>query len=90
MIDPIANEETSPYCMYLFRKFCITLGSLSKEGLYGCGFLSRSRFKTHTVVENETRILVRVVLAADVCFSNAIMSNINGGLQSFQDGFKHS
>ena len=70
--------------MYLFRKLCITLGSILKEGLYDLGFLSRSRFEAHTVVEDETWIFVRVVLVADVRFSNAIMSDINGGLQSFQ------
>jgi hypothetical protein len=70
--------------MYLFRKLCITLGSILKEGLYDCGFLSRSRFKAHAVVEDETWILVRAVLAVDVRFSNVIMSDINGGLQTFQ------
>ena len=68
--------------MYLLWKLCITFSSLSKEGLYNRGFLSRTRFKAHTVVEDETRILVRKVLMADVCFSNAIMSDINGGLQT--------
>ena len=86
----IANEKTSPYRMYLFRKLCITLGSLSKEGLYDRRFLSRTRFKTHTVVEDETWILVRVVLVADVRFSNAITSDIYGGLQSFQWWIKRS
>ena len=52
--------------MYLFRKLCITLGSILKEGLYDRGFLSRSRLKAHAVVEDETWILVRVVLAVDV------------------------
>jgi hypothetical protein len=70
--------------MYLFRKVCITLGSISKEGFYDLGFLSRSRFKAHTVVEDKPWILVGVVLVDDVRFSNAIMSDINGGLQSFQ------
>ena len=70
--------------MYLFRKFCITLSSLSKERLYDRGFLSRTRFKAHTVVKDETWILLRVVLVADVRCSNAIMSDINGVLQSFQ------
>jgi hypothetical protein len=71
--------------MYLVRKLCITLGSVLKEGLYDLGFLSRSRFKAHTVVEDETWILVRVVLVVDVRFSNSIMSDIYGGLvQSFQ------
>ena len=75
-----------PYCMYLFRKLCITLGSILKEGLYDRGFLSRSRLKAHAVVEDETWILVRVVLAVDVRFSNVIMSNINHdvGLHTFQ------
>jgi hypothetical protein len=70
--------------MHLIRKLCITLGSILKEGLHDRGFLSRARLKAHTVVENETWILVRVVLVADVRFSNAIVSDINGGLQSFQ------
>ena len=70
--------------MYLLRKLCSTLGSLSKEGLYDVGFLNISRFKAHTVVEDETWILVRVVLALDNRFSSAIMSDIDGGLQSFQ------
>jgi hypothetical protein len=70
--------------MYLIRKLCTTLGSVSKEGPYDLGFLSRSRFKAHTVVEDETWVLVRVVLVVDVRFSNAIMSDINDGLQSFQ------
>ena len=70
--------------MYLFRKFCITLSSLSKERLYDRGFLSRTRFEAHTVVKDETWILLRVVLVADVRCSNAIMRDINGVLQSFQ------
>ena len=70
--------------MYLIWKLCITLGSLSKERLYDRRFLSRTRFKTHTVVEDETWILVRVVFMADVRFSNAIMSDVNDGLQTFQ------
>ena len=70
--------------MYLIRKLCITLGSVSKEGPYDLRFLSRSRFKAHTVVEDETWVFVRVVLVVDVRFSNAIMSDINDGLQSFQ------
>ena len=82
----IANGKTSPYRMYLVRKLCITLGSISKEGLYDLGFLSRPGFKAHTVVEDKTRIFVRVVLVGDVRFSNTIMSDINGGLQSFSDG----
>ena len=75
-----------PYCMYLFRKLCITLGSILKEGLYDRGFLSRSRLKAHAVGEDETWILVRVVLAVDVRFSNVIMSDINHdvGLHTFQ------
>jgi hypothetical protein len=64
--------------MYLIRKSCITLGSISKEALYNLKSLSMSRFKAHAVVEDETWILVRVVLVADVCFSNAIMSDVNG------------
>ena len=70
--------------MYLLRKLYSTLGSLSKEGLYDVGFLNISRFKAHTVVEDETWILVRVVLALDNRCSCAIMSDIDGGLQSFQ------
>ena len=70
--------------MYLIRKLCTTLGSISKEGFYDLGFLNISRFKAHTIVEDETWILVRVVTVVDVCFSNAIMSDINGGLQSIQ------
>ena len=70
--------------MYLIRKLCITLRSTLKEGLYNLSFLSRTRFKAHTVVEDETWISVRVVLAADVRFSNSIMSNINVGLQTVQ------
>jgi hypothetical protein len=66
--------------MYLFRKLCSTLGSIPKEGLYDVGFINISRFKTHTVVEAETWILVGVKLEFDVRFSNAIMSNVNGGL----------
>jgi hypothetical protein len=58
---------------------------LDLEGrIYNLGFLSRFRFKAHTVVEDKTWILVRVVLVGDVRFSNAIMSDINGGLQYFQ------
>jgi hypothetical protein len=74
--------------MYPFRKLCITLASLSKKGLYDLGFFNRSRFKTHTIVENETWILVRAVFLVDVGFSNAKMSDINGGLQSFQRWIK--
>ena len=70
--------------MYLFRKYCTTLGSLSKERLYDRRCLNRTRFKAHTVVEDEAWILGRVVLLVDVRFSNAIMSDINGGLQTFQ------
>ena len=67
--------------MYLFQKLCTTIGSISKEGLYDFRFLSRTRFKAHTVVEDETWVFLRVVLMGDVRFSNAIMSNINGSLQ---------
>ena len=70
--------------MYLFRKLCITLRSILKERLYDRGFLIRSRLKAHAVVEDETRILVRVVLAVDVRLSNSIMSDINVRLQTFQ------
>ena len=52
--------------------------------LYDRGFLSRSRLKAHAVVEDETWILVRVVLAVDVRFSNVVMSDINVGLHTFQ------
>ena len=76
--------------MYLFRKLRIKLGSLSKEGLYDLGLFGRSRFKAHTVVKDETWISVRIVFAADVRSSNAIISNINGGLQSFQQWIKSS
>ena len=72
--------------MYLVCKFSIMLGSILKEGLYNLGFLSRPSFKAHTVMEDKMQIFVRVVLIADVCFSNTIMSNINGGLQSFSNG----
>ena len=63
--------------MNLFRKLCITLGSISKEGPYDPEFLSN--IKAHTVVEDERCILV-IVLVADVRFS---MSDINNGLQPF-------
>ena len=79
-------EKTSPYRMYLIQKLCTTLGSVSKEGLYDHGFLNKSRFKAHTIVEDEMWILVRVILVADDRFSNAIMSDVNGGLQSFSHG----
>ena len=41
-------------------------------------------------MEDETWILVRVVLVFNVRFSNAIMSDMNGGLQSFQRWIKCS
>ena len=41
-------------------------------------------------MEDETWILVRVVLMFDVRFSNAVMSDMNGGLQSFQRWIKCS
>ena len=63
--------------MYLFGKLCITLSSTLKEGLYDLSILSRTGFKSHTVVEDETWILVRAVLAADVRFSNSIINDIN-------------
>ena len=73
--------------MYLIWKVYTTLGSISEEGLYDIGFLNISRFKAHTIVEDETWILVRVVLVADDRFSNPIMSDINGGsLQSVSYG----
>ena len=50
--------------------------------------LSRTRFKAYTVVEDEAWILFRVVLVGDVCFSNVTMSDINGGLQTFQQWIK--
>jgi hypothetical protein len=71
-----------PYRMYLFRKGCTAIGYLSKEGLYDRRFPSRTRFKAHTVMEDEAWILLRTILAADVRFSNAIMSDINGGLHT--------
>ena len=77
-------RKISPYRMHLIRKLCTTRSSISKEGLYDFRFLNISRFKAHTVVEDETWILVRVVLVADDRHSSAIMSDINGGLQSFQ------
>ena len=70
--------------MYLIRKLCTTLGSTFKEGPYDFRFLNISRFKTHTIVEDKTRIFVRGVLVANDHFSNAIISDINDGLQSFQ------
>jgi hypothetical protein len=70
--------------MNLVRKLCTTVGSISKEGLYDLGFLNISRFKAHTIVEDETWILVRVILVADDRFPNMIVSDINGRLQSFQ------
>ena len=76
------KEKVSPYRMYLIRQLCITLSSILKERLYDLGFLSRSGFKAHTVMEDETRILVGVVRMADVRVSNSIMSDIDGGLQS--------
>ena len=68
--------------MYLLWKLCIAFTSLSKEGLYDREFLSRTRLKAHTVVEDEAWILVREVLMVDVRFPNAIMSDINAGLQT--------
>ena len=68
--------------MYLIGQRCITLSSILKEGLDDLGFLCRSGFKTHAVVEDETWILVGIVLVGDVCFSSAIVSDIDGGLQS--------
>ena len=76
--------------MYLLRKVCLTLDSILKESLYDRGCLNRSRLKAHTVMEDETWIFVRVVLNLDVCFSNAIMSDINVSLQSFQRWIKCS
>ena len=70
--------------MYLIREFCITFGSISKEGPYDLGFFNRSRFKAHAVVEDETWILDGVILMGDDRTTNAIMGDINGGLQSFQ------
>ena len=68
--------------MYLIRKLCITLSSISKEGPYDLEFLSRSRLKAHTVVEDETWLFVRVVFMGDDRFSNVIMRDINGALYS--------
>ena len=70
--------------MYLLRKLCLRLGSISKKGLYDLGFFNKSRFKAHTIVEDKTWIFVRGVLVANDRLSNAIISDINGGLQSFQ------
>ena len=70
--------------MYLIRKICTTLGLISKEQLYVLRFFDITRFKAHAVVEDETWILFRVVLALDNRFPSAIMSDINGSLQSFQ------
>ena len=78
----LGNEKMLPYRVYLFRKVCTTFGSSSKEGLYNRRFLNRTRFKAHTVVEDEAWILIRTVLVADVCFSNATMSDINAVLSS--------
>ena len=68
--------------MYLIWQRCIMLSSILKEGLYDPGFLSTAGFKAHTVMEDETWILVRVVRMADVCCPSSIMSDIDGGLQS--------
>ena len=68
--------------MYLIRKICTTLGSCSNEGLHDPGFLSISRFKAYNVVEDETWILVGVVLVAGDRFPKAIISDVRG-LQSF-------
>ena len=76
--------------MYLIRKLCIALGSIFKEGPYDLVFFSVSRFKAHTVVEDETWILVRVVLVVDVRFSKTIMSDTKGGLQSIKRWIKCS
>ena len=69
--------------MYLIRQLCITFRSILKERLYDRRFLSRAGFKPHTVVKDETRILVRVVRMIDVRFSSLIMSDIDGGLGSY-------
>jgi len=76
------KEEVSPYRMYLIRQLCITLRSILKKRLYDLGFLSRAGFKAHTVMEDETRVLLGVVRVADIRFSSSIMSDIDGGLQS--------
>ena len=76
--------------MYLFRKVCLTLSTILKESLYDLEFLIRSRFKAHTVMEDETWIFVRGVLEVDVRISNAIMSDINASLQSFSGELKCS
>ena len=70
--------------MHLIRKLYTTLGSISKKRLYDLGYLNKSRFKAHTIVEDKTWILVRGVLVANDHFSNAIISDINGNLLSFQ------
>ena len=74
--------------MYLIWKLCTTRGSIPKEGLYDLEFLSISGFKAHTVVQDETWIVVRVQLVADDRHSSSIMSDINGDLQSFQPWIK--
>ncbi len=71
--------------MYLIRQLCITLSSILEEGLYDLGFLSRARFEAHTVVEDETWILVGVIAMPDVRCSSAIMGDIDGSLQSCQE-----
>ena len=70
--------------MDLFRKVCIILARSRGKDSTITDFSVDSRFKAHTVMEDETWIFVRAVLAADVHFSNAIMSDINGGLQPAQ------
>jgi hypothetical protein len=70
--------------MYPFQNFWITLCSTLKEGPNDLEILLKSRFKAHIVVEDEMWILVSVVLLFDVRFFNVIMSDINGGLQSYQ------
>ena len=76
--------------MYLIGQPCLTRSSLLKEGLYDLGFVIRSRLKAHTVVEDETWILVGIVLVGDISLSRSIMSDIDGGLQSSQRWIKSS
>ena len=64
-------RKISPHRMHLIRKLCTTRGSILKEGFHNLRFLNTSSFKAHTVVEDETWILVRVVLVADDGHSSA-------------------
>ena len=83
-IQWLMRRPHSPYRMYLIRKLCTALGSTFKEGPYDFRLFNISRFKAHTIMEDNLKmwILVRVVLVANDRFSNAIISDINGGLFS--------